>query len=196
MLCGKVPCKGRPKARRKRTPGAARSFSHQLARARDGVPQQVWFPCWSAKRRDSLWGTPHALRKQFGHGNGAAMQSMENDKAVSHPSHSRLEDADKARVSHIPTTTATRFDKKDKQLRMLHQSISLLSPTENARKSHSENATYRDQLTLDTVTERPCSSETLWHMLQRAKVRIDHKERQNAEHTRVRVGSPIHIVSR
>jgi hypothetical protein len=42
-LCGKVPCKGMPKARRKRIPGAARSFFHQLARARDGVHQQVWF---------------------------------------------------------------------------------------------------------------------------------------------------------
>ena len=35
------------------------------------------------------------------------MQSMENDEAVYHPSHSRLEDAGEARVSHIPTTTAT-----------------------------------------------------------------------------------------
>jgi hypothetical protein len=43
-LCGKVPCKGMPEARRKRTPGAARSFFHQLARARDGVHQQVWLP--------------------------------------------------------------------------------------------------------------------------------------------------------
>jgi hypothetical protein len=70
-------------------------------------------------------GTPHALSKQIGHGNGAAMQSMENDEAVSHPSHSRLEDADEARVSHIPTTTATRLDKKDKQVRLLYQSVGL-----------------------------------------------------------------------
>lgn len=55
------------------------------------------------------------------------MQRVENDKAVSHPSHSRLEDAHEARVSHIPTTTATRLDKKDKQLRLLHQSIGLFS---------------------------------------------------------------------
>ena len=61
-------------------------------------------------------------------------QSLENDEAVSHPSHSRLEDADEARVSHIPTTTATRLDKKDKQLRLLHQSIGLFSSTENARR--------------------------------------------------------------
>jgi hypothetical protein len=54
-------------------------------------------------------GTPHALRKQIGHGNGAAMQSMENDETVSHSSHSRLEDADEARVSHIATITATIF---------------------------------------------------------------------------------------
>ena len=56
-------------------------------------------------------GTPHALRNYSGHGNGAAMQSMENDEAVSHPSHSRLGDADGARVSHIPTTTATSLNK-------------------------------------------------------------------------------------
>lgn len=31
------------------------------------------------------------------------MQSVENDKAVSHPSHNRLEDADKTGVSHIST---------------------------------------------------------------------------------------------
>ena len=70
------------------------------------------------------------------------MQSMENDEAVSHPSHSRLEDADEARVSHIPTTTATRLDKKDKQLRLLHQSIGLFSLTENAGRMASEIATY------------------------------------------------------
>jgi hypothetical protein len=90
-------------------------------------------------------GTPHALRKQIGHGNGAAMQSMENDGAVSHPSHSRLEDADEARVSHIPMTTATRLAKKDKRLRMLHQCIGLFSSTENAGRIGSENATYVDQ---------------------------------------------------
>ncbi len=60
-------------------------------------------------RADLLLGTPHALGKQIGYGNGAAMQSMENDEAVSHSSHSRLEDADEARVSHIATTTATIF---------------------------------------------------------------------------------------
>jgi hypothetical protein len=43
------------------------------------------------------------------------MQRVGNDEAVSHPSHSRLEDADEARVSHIPTTTAMRLDKKYKQ---------------------------------------------------------------------------------
>jgi hypothetical protein len=53
------------------------------------------------------------------------MQSMENDEAVSHPSHSRLEDADEARVFHIPTTTATRLDRKDKQVRLLYQSVDL-----------------------------------------------------------------------
>ena len=55
------------------------------------------------------------------------MQSMENDEAVFHPSHSRLEDAEEVRVSHIPTTTATRLDKKNKQLRLLRQSINLFS---------------------------------------------------------------------
>jgi hypothetical protein len=68
------------------------------------------------------------------------MQSMENDGAVSHPSHSRLEDADEARVSHISTTTATRLDRKDKQLRLLHQSIVLFSSIENAGRIASENA--------------------------------------------------------
>ncbi len=72
-------------------------------------------------------GTPHALRKQIGHGNGAAMQSMENDETVSHPSHSRLEDADEARVFHIPTTTATRLDKKDKQLPLRHLHVGQFS---------------------------------------------------------------------
>jgi hypothetical protein len=66
-------------------------------------------------------GTPHALSKHIGNGNGAAMQSMGNDGAVSHPSHSGLEDADKARVSHIPTTTATKSDKKGRQQLLLHQ---------------------------------------------------------------------------
>ena len=72
------------------------------------------------------------------------MQSMENDGAVYHPLHIRLEDAGKARVSHIPTTTATRLDldKKDKQLRLLHQSIGLFSLTENAGRMASEIATY------------------------------------------------------
>ena len=38
-----------------------------------------------------------------GYGNGGAMQSLENDTTVSHPSHSPLEDADETTVSHIPT---------------------------------------------------------------------------------------------
>lgn len=96
-------------------------------------------------RADLLSGTPHPLRKQVGHGNGAAMQSMENDEAVSHPSHSRLEDADEARVSHIPTTTATRLDRKDKQRRLLHRSIGLFLSIENAGWIASENATSKDQ---------------------------------------------------
>ena len=66
------------------------------------------------------------------------MQSMENDETVSHPSHSRLEDADEARVSHIPTTTATRLDKKNKQQLVLHkppavpsvESVALAAPHE------------------------------------------------------------------
>ncbi len=44
---------------------------------------------------------------QAGHGNGGAMQSLENDTTVSHPSHSPLEDADETSVSHIPTASAT-----------------------------------------------------------------------------------------
>ena len=71
------------------------------------------------------------------------MQSVKNDKAVSHSSHIRLEDADEARVSHIPTTTATRLDKKDKQQQLLHQGIGLVSSTENAGRVASENATCR-----------------------------------------------------
>jgi hypothetical protein len=47
------------------------------------------------------------------------MQSMENDKTVSHASHSYLEDADEARDSHISTTTTTDLDKKDKQKRRM-----------------------------------------------------------------------------
>jgi len=39
-------------------------------------------------------------------GNGVAVQSLENDKTVSHPSHSYLENADKAGVYHIATVTA------------------------------------------------------------------------------------------
>ena len=46
---------------------------------------------------------------QAGRGNGEAMQSMENDETVSHPSHSPLEDADEASVSHIPTATTTTY---------------------------------------------------------------------------------------
>jgi hypothetical protein len=82
------------------------------------------------------------------------MQSMENDEAVSHPSHSRLEDADEARVSHIPTTTAARLDKKDKQLRLLYQSIGLFSLPENAGRIASENAIYED-----LETRRPLLSQ-------------------------------------
>jgi hypothetical protein len=67
---------------------------------------------------------------------------MENDKAVSHSSHSRLEDADEARVSHIPTTTATRLDKKEKQPRLFHQSIGLFSSPENDGRIASDNAAY------------------------------------------------------
>jgi len=55
------------------------------------------------------WGLPTLNASNTGHGNGATVQSMENDEAVSHPSHSHLEDADKARISHIPTTTTTRL---------------------------------------------------------------------------------------
>ena len=93
-------------------------------------------------QQKSPLGTPYALRKQIGHGNGAAMQSMENDETVSHPSHSRLEDADEARVSHIPTTTATRLDNKDKHLRLLHQGFGLCSSTENAGRIASDNADH------------------------------------------------------
>ena len=38
----------------------------------------VGFDLEAAQRRMHS-GTPHALSKQIGHGNGAAMQSMEND---------------------------------------------------------------------------------------------------------------------
>ena len=71
------------------------------------------------------------------------MQRVENDEAVSHPSHSRLEDADEARVSHIPTTTATRLDEKDKQLRLLRQSIGLFLSPETAGRTASENLTFQ-----------------------------------------------------
>jgi hypothetical protein len=104
----------------------ARKIGVPLARARTESSAGL-VSLLGAKAHKLLLGTPHALRKQIGHGNGAAMQSVENDRAVSHPSHSRLEDADEARVSHIPTTTATRLDKKDKQLRLLHPSIGLFS---------------------------------------------------------------------
>ena len=82
MLCGKVPCKGRPKARRKRIPGAARSFFHRLARARGGVPQQGGFPCWARSAviaRGVLRGVPaervtgalgRALRRRYSAGEG------------------------------------------------------------------------------------------------------------------------------
>ena len=53
------------------------------------------------------------------------MQRVQNDEAFSHPSRSRLEDADEARVSHMPTTTATRLDKKNKQQLLLAQSMCL-----------------------------------------------------------------------
>jgi len=41
----------------------------------------------------------------------------------------------------FPTTTATRLDRKDKQLRLLHQSIGLFSSIENAGRIASDNAT-------------------------------------------------------
>ena len=45
----------RPAAgRRKRIPGAARSFFHRLARARSGAPQQVWFPCRARSAGDCV----------------------------------------------------------------------------------------------------------------------------------------------
>ena len=56
------------------------------------------------------------------------MQSMENDKTVFHPSHSRLEDADEARVSHIPTTTTTGLGKEDKQQILLHLNRGVSNP--------------------------------------------------------------------
>jgi hypothetical protein len=100
--------------------------------------------------RPDWWGgadgdSPRFAQAQTGHGNGEAMQSLENDEAVSYPSHSRLEDADEARVSHIPTTTATRLDKKDKRL-LLHQSIGLSSSAETAGRIAPENATCRDSI--------------------------------------------------
>ena len=49
---------------------------------------------------------PSKPRTKAGRGNGGTMQSLENDTTVSHPSHSPLEDADGAGVSHIPTATA------------------------------------------------------------------------------------------
>ena len=42
------------------------------------------------------------LRVRQSRENAGTVQSMENDKAVSHPSHRSLEDADAAGVSHIP----------------------------------------------------------------------------------------------
>ena len=104
--------------RRKRKPGAARSFFHRLARAWEqsslaGLVSLPWYA--HAREEEIALGTPHALCKQVGRGNGAAMQIMENDKAVFHPSHSRLEDAGEARVSHIPTTTTAEFMKKNKR---------------------------------------------------------------------------------
>jgi hypothetical protein len=55
--------------------------------------------------------SPRFAQVKSGHGNGAIMQRVENGNAVSHPSHSRLEDAEK-RVSHIPTTTTARLCKE------------------------------------------------------------------------------------
>ena len=49
---------------------------------------------------------PSRLRTKAGRGNAGAMQSLENDTTVSHPSHSPLENADGTGVSHIPTATA------------------------------------------------------------------------------------------
>ncbi len=42
----------------------------------------------------------------IGGGNGVTMQSLENDSAVSHPSHNLLENAGTSGISHIPTATA------------------------------------------------------------------------------------------
>ena len=90
-------------------------------------------------------GTPHALRKQIGHGNGAAMQSMENDEAVSHPSHSRLGDADETRVSHIPTTTATGLSKEGQAAATAFTKASVYSQsTENVGRIAFENTAYGD----------------------------------------------------
>jgi hypothetical protein len=45
----------RPAAgRRKRIPGAARSFFHHLARARSSAPQQGWFPCRARSAGDCV----------------------------------------------------------------------------------------------------------------------------------------------
>ncbi len=114
--------------RRKRIPGAARSVFHQLARARDGVPQQVWLPRLARQRRIALrcrcclfWGLPTLHASKLVMEMAQLCKAWETDEAVSHPSHSRLEDADEARVSHIPTTTATKSDKKGRQQLLLHQ---------------------------------------------------------------------------
>ena len=50
---------------------------------------------------------PSTSTARAGHGNAVAMQSLENDTTVSHPSHSALGDADSAGVSHIPVATTT-----------------------------------------------------------------------------------------
>ena len=71
------------------------------------------------------------------------MQSMENNEAVSHPPHSRLEDADELASPTFPQPRRRDLDKKDKQLLLLHQSIGLFSSAENAGRIASENATCR-----------------------------------------------------
>jgi hypothetical protein len=86
---------------------AARKIKVALARARDGVHQEGLVSALRGTRSACFWGLPTLYASNSGHGNDAAMQSMENDEAVSHPSPSRLEDACTARVSHIPTTTTT-----------------------------------------------------------------------------------------
>ena len=51
----------------------------------------------------------HQLRGKQSRGNAGTVQSMENDEAVSHPSHRSLEDAHAAGVSHIPQLSTATF---------------------------------------------------------------------------------------